>query len=126
MVPAFRSYLAANAMEGLTRSWLMGQGHCVAAIDAVNLLVDNMGPAHGARYGLSDEGLTRLVNDFYRCTVDADGHPASPLGSHVNAHTAGGVSEGGYLGFAGRSEEHTSELQSRPQLVCRLLLEKKN
>src|SRR5436305_14021590 len=26
---------------------------------------------------------------------------------------------------AGRSEEHTSELQSRPHLVCRLLLEKK-
>src|SRR2546422_3266507 len=28
-------------------------------------------------------------------------------------------------GFAGRSEEHTSELQSRLHLVCRLLLEKK-
>src|SRR5690554_7255713 len=27
--------------------------------------------------------------------------------------------------FAQRSEEHTSELQSRPHLVCRLLLEKK-
>src|SRR3989442_4061054 len=27
---------------------------------------------------------------------------------------------------ATRSEEHTSELQSRPHLVCRLLLEKKN
>src|SRR3989442_6975535 len=27
---------------------------------------------------------------------------------------------------ARRSEEHTSELQSRPHLVCRLLLEKKN
>src|SRR5690554_411024 len=27
---------------------------------------------------------------------------------------------------AERSEEHTSELQSRPHLVCRLLLEKKN
>src|SRR5207249_9754461 len=27
--------------------------------------------------------------------------------------------------FAGRSEEHTSELQSRFDLVCRLLLEKK-
>src|SRR5436305_9764640 len=27
---------------------------------------------------------------------------------------------------AARSEEHTSELQSRPHLVCRLLLEKKN
>src|SRR5699024_12045144 len=28
--------------------------------------------------------------------------------------------------LAGRSEEHTSELQSRFDLVCRLLLEKKN
>src|SRR5437870_6913325 len=27
--------------------------------------------------------------------------------------------------FSGRSEEHTSELQSRGHLVCRLLLEKK-
>src|SRR3989442_11006304 len=27
--------------------------------------------------------------------------------------------------WQGRSEEHTSELQSRPHLVCRLLLEKK-
>src|SRR5688572_32502607 len=27
---------------------------------------------------------------------------------------------------AGRSEEHTSELQSQSNLVCRLLLEKKN
>src|SRR3712207_6960337 len=30
------------------------------------------------------------------------------------------------LAFLGRSEEHTSELQSRQYLVCRLLLEKKN
>src|SRR5436305_11643945 len=29
------------------------------------------------------------------------------------------------LGLRHRSEEHTSELQSRPHLVCRLLLEKK-
>src|SRR3989442_5361355 len=29
------------------------------------------------------------------------------------------------LGNNERSEEHTSELQSRPHLVCRLLLEKK-
>src|SRR2546429_6297729 len=29
------------------------------------------------------------------------------------------------ISFAGRSEEHTSELQSRLHLVCRLLLEKK-
>src|SRR5207247_3534235 len=30
-----------------------------------------------------------------------------------------------YMPFAFRSEEHTSELQSRVDLVCRLLLEKK-
>src|SRR3712207_8460972 len=30
------------------------------------------------------------------------------------------------VGLAARSEEHTSELQSRQYLVCRLLLEKKN
>src|SRR6266498_4403752 len=30
-----------------------------------------------------------------------------------------------HMSFTGRSEEHTSELQSRPHLVCRLLLEKK-
>src|SRR2546430_9117958 len=30
------------------------------------------------------------------------------------------------LGFSARSEEHTSELQSQSNLVCRLLLEKKN
>src|SRR3712207_8749660 len=30
------------------------------------------------------------------------------------------------LGSRARSEEHTSELQSRQYLVCRLLLEKKN
>src|SRR5690606_40169754 len=34
---------------------------------------------------------------------------------------------GGFIGSTadGRSEEHTSELQSRENLVCRLLLEKK-
>src|SRR5438874_13819881 len=35
-------------------------------------------------------------------------------------------SSSGAFGCRGRSEEHTSELQSRRDLVCRLLLEKKN
>src|SRR5690554_7014218 len=34
----------------------------------------------------------------------------------------GGCPEGTGRGEPGRSEEHTSELQSRPHLVCRLLL----
>src|SRR5256885_8929981 len=36
-----------------------------------------------------------------------------------------GVRLGGGVGRASRSEEHTSELQSPCNLVCRLLLEKK-
>src|SRR5690625_5918199 len=36
------------------------------------------------------------------------------------------VEEAGYSAAKTRSEEHTSELQSRGHLVCRLLLEKKN
>src|SRR5699024_12741827 len=39
--------------------------------------------------------------------------------------TSSGGLTGGKLGSSGRSEEHTSELQSRFDLVCRLLLEKK-
>src|SRR3712207_7167997 len=43
--------------------------------------------------------------------------------SITDGHIALGLLRGG--GTALRSEEHTSELQSRQYLVCRLLLEKK-
>src|SRR5256885_7558675 len=41
------------------------------------------------------------------------------------AHRGGLVLQGLFLARHGRSEEHTSELQSPCNLVCRLLLEKK-
>lgn len=100
MAPAYAGYLAANVISGVTRSWVMGQGHCVAAIDSLNVLVGNMTEAHATRYSLSDEGLTRYVRDFYSYALNQQGRQDSPLGSHVNANTAGGISEGGYLGFA--------------------------
>src|SRR2546422_6424944 len=45
----------------------------------------------------------------------------------VASHAAGGQSRhsGLDVGESHRSEEHTSELQSRLHIVCRLLLEKK-
>src|SRR3989442_9677949 len=45
----------------------------------------------------------------------------------LHAMTEGDLANGesGMAGRSPRSEEHTSELQSRPHLVCRLLLEKK-
>src|SRR3712207_8441553 len=56
----------------------------------------------------------------HRARVLAGAHGQGQLGVlEVGGHSAG------CLG-AGRSEEHTSELQSRQYLVCRLLLEKKN
>ncbi len=99
MVPAYAAYLALNNLTGRTRSWLMGQGHCVAAVDAINVLTGNLHPEQKTRYQTSD-GLSRLASDFYSYRQKPDGSMAVPLGSHVNPHTAGGIIEGGYLGFA--------------------------
>ncbi|WP_150912031.1 phosphoketolase family protein [Marinobacter halotolerans] len=100
MVPAYAAYLTLNSLTGTTRSWLMGQGHCVAAIDALNVLTGNLHPEQKARYRDTDEGLNHLVSDFYSYRQRPGGGMAAPLGSHVNPHTAGGIIEGGYLGFA--------------------------
>ncbi len=100
MVPAYVGYMLANAVSGVTRSWIMGQGHCVAAIEAVNVLTENLTSKQEERYAWTDDGLTNLVTDFYGYAIDAEGRPAGLVGSHVNANTAGGISEGGYLGFA--------------------------
>jgi len=54
MVPAYVGYMTINAITGITRSWIMGQGHCVAAVDTVNLLLNNMTPAHAERYSLTE------------------------------------------------------------------------
>jgi phosphoketolase len=60
MVPAYVGYLVINALTGLTRAWIMGQGHCVAAIDSANLLVGNTTPAHRERSsGLMDDRTLR-------------------------------------------------------------------
>src|SRR2546422_2022608 len=49
--------------------------------------------------------------------------PAADFADRVMAHVRIPTPSGG---LERRSEEHTSELQSRLHLVCRLLLEKKN
>src|SRR3712207_7220758 len=62
------------------------------------------------------------------------GVPRGPPSGRFPRDGAGGGHGGGDAGRLragkagedGRSEEHTSELQSRQYLVCRLLLEKKN
>ncbi|MGQ4274192.1 xylulose 5-phosphate 3-epimerase [Terrihabitans sp. B22-R8] len=100
MVPAFVGYLAANAITARTRAWMMGQGHCVAAIEAVNALTGDVSDAQRGRYDRSEIGLSQLAADFYSYAIDAEGRAAVPLGSHAGPNTAGAISEGGYLGFA--------------------------
>lgn len=100
MVPAFVGYLTANAITATTRSWLMGQGHCVAAIEAVNALTGDVSPTQKGRYDRSEKGLSQLAADFYSYAIDTKGRAAVPLGSHAGPNTAGAISEGGYLGFA--------------------------
>src|SRR5690606_39609349 len=56
--------------------------------------------------------------------------PATEVPDVIDAGRCGGDLSRGWRRVRqsshGRSEEHTSELQSRENLVCRLLLEKKN
>src|SRR5690606_41162427 len=95
----------------------------------MNELIDEKKPE------LEEEEPTRLeykIGDpsyeiFPRITFEtAIGYPDQVKFSN-NAGTASMVYvPGGTVQNTGRSEEHTSELQSRENLVCRLLLEKKN
>ncbi len=105
IVPAYVGALTANVISGHTRAWIAEQGHAVSGIDSVNVLVGNTTEAHAA-YTLSDEGLTRFVRDFYSYGVGPGGRQTSPRGSHVGPNTAGGLIEGGYLGFAGLQYVH--------------------
>src|SRR3989442_4216763 len=58
------------------------------------------------------------------CGVKSFAAPGT-LYSYGARYTIGSVRKLPCPGGDGRSEEHTSELQSRPHLVCRLLLQKK-
>src|SRR5207253_9930327 len=62
-----------------------------------------------------------------RLDVAAAGLPEQPvLRRELLRRRRGPSAGGGPIARQGRSEEHTSELQSRGHIVCRLLLEKKN
>src|SRR3712207_8768027 len=75
--------------------------------------VDAEGGAHAPDAGASPRGRTSAVQRsaiFPRHRVPGESEDEAQQ----------------QVGVEARSEEHTSELQSRQYLVCRLLLEKKN
>src|SRR3712207_8844014 len=87
--------------------------HCVfffndtATTEIYTLSLHDALPISRAR-SRADDGQARLPQD----ASEHAGPPDAPGAGNQVAHR-------------GRSEEHTSELQSRQYLVCRLLLEKK-
>src|SRR2546428_7267734 len=100
--------------------------------------------ANGSEFRIRDFDACR-VRVFVQCGIDREasasrGVPdkidddsptherfATPVLCDVTKHTMLNlIPFAGARGKVARSEEHTSELQSRSDLVCRLLLEKQN
>src|SRR5437870_7470084 len=78
----------------------------------------------GIHYVLSLYGDHRVLHSFptRRSSDLCTTAPVSSVAGLVTLETVSPFTPGS----VSRSEEHTSELQSRGHLVCRLLLEKKN
>src|SRR5256884_4326058 len=85
----------------------------------------------GAQWG--DEGKGKIVDVLaeradlvvrYQGGANAGHTVDTGAGEFVLHQIPSGIIQGAVC-IVGRSEEHTSELQSRLHLVCRLLLEKK-
>src|SRR2546430_6672118 len=83
----------------LFRSTLLGVAGLAVGRDGSTLVAYDMSPTRATVTArivrVGSDGVTKVVSDVRDCSS------------------------------AGRSEEHTSELQSQSNLVCRLLLEKK-
>src|SRR5437773_9429809 len=101
--------VAAGAIGGTVGAHLVRGGHEVLFVDRDRAHVDVMNTA-----GLTIEGRETF-------TVRARAVAPEALRGVVRGH----VPEAVLLCVKARSEEHTSELQSHHDLVCRLLLEKK-
>src|SRR5690625_5744390 len=97
----------------LTRAHITGVGHYVPDYILTNkeleTLVDTNDEWIRSRTGIVER---RILKDPDKAT------------SYMAAKAAEKALEDAGIGAEERSEEHTSELQSRGHLVCRLLLEK--
>src|SRR5260221_5109319 len=81
--------------------------------------LDVLGPLHG--FGIARR-LEQVSDGMLRLNEGTVYTALLRLGQHGWIRSAWGISERNRK----RSEEHTSELQSHSDIVCRLLLEQKN
>src|SRR2546427_4831842 len=111
-------------MEALRTAGRGAEVRCVDLLDPIGV-----GPAarvgsfpqteQPSPVGLGDKRKERVRSGARQVNVDAaDIRSGERIRSSANHSRPGGAVEN-------RSEEHTSELQSQSNLVCRLLLEKK-
>src|SRR5699024_12506222 len=106
---------AADPWSARASALVAGRGWCTTDDPLVGRLADQLRAADAAGIDLSEEHLSILAEAADR-VADADI-------TSVPAASAAAVRQ--VVVGTLRSEEHTSELQSRFDLVCRLLLEKK-
>src|SRR5207247_5357020 len=111
------------AQDALRRSPVLedAEHRCISGfarkLGGIEYLIVDHQPRARAIGGLVGRELVAVHSVFLPCFL---GPPAKPFAQYVDL-VAGAPST-----RSTRSEEHTSELQSRVDLVCRLLLEKKN
>src|SRR5699024_1387815 len=93
---------------------LIGKAHGQAVTGNARIINQHMGAALFGQLG--QKGITGLA------VIDIQGNPAPTLGGQLLLNLSSTFGAGGGTDDLRRSEEHTSELQSRFDLVCRLLL----
>src|SRR5690606_38627283 len=134
LIPYFDSSLAANFFsQSLYRIYDAVSGVCLAVYDGGTKL-DNAGNNDICKYAPADFGNTTASINFterHGSLVLSEGGeddicwPVSRIITSENGSYTLMACSPDNGGPDSRSEEHTSELQSRENLVCRLLLEKK-
>src|SRR2546430_6922088 len=80
-------------------------------------------PVRSGRVAFRDRDITRLP--AHERALLGIGYAPEDCGIFPDLSVEENFQITAWLGQAARSEEHTSELQSQSNLVCRLLLEKK-
>src|SRR5690554_795387 len=134
----------AAALVLMDREYADANGHSYAARLVAGAVVGvdpkymGIGPVPAIEALLSKAGVAKQEIDLWELNeafasqalavvkdLDIDPAKVNPNGSGISLGHPIGATGAILVVKATRSEEHTSELQSRPQLVCRLLLEKK-
>src|SRR5216683_956283 len=113
-----RTILGRNRSSRPVHAPIHGRAASAALLCCCHRDHDRVGRSRFVFFFFNDTATTEIytlsLHDALPISSSRDGHPASLSRDARNGRRA-----------RVRSEEHTSELQSRSDLVCRLLLEKK-